>query len=183
MLLAILQEFLPPHDPAYYCWFDIRHTYVAHILGSWGKHEAILPLRDTLTRLWQIEQQASPDEDQQLLSHYQDALAYALGQLGAFDLLSAMDISQERKRFWRVIAMMGYLNAEHTFKKSVLQIVQGAFNSEELSAFLTLVSTLLQEHMGMSQADADFALQHFDSYYFDRWGPPIMSWSQCRDTG
>jgi hypothetical protein len=42
------------------------------------------------------------------------------------------------------------------------------------------VSTLLQEQMGMSAEEADFAVKNYDGDYFDRWGLPIVTHSQCR---
>lgn len=181
VLVDMLQEFLPPHPPVVHDWFDVEHIQIAHILGSWGKHDAIFPLNQTLGRLWQSEQQRSADEDGAVWWYYQDALVYALGQLGAFDVVAGLDVPKERKRFWQVTAIMGYLNAQHLFKKTPWQIVQAAFENEELTAFLTLVSTLLQEHMGLSPTEADFAVQNYDGDYFDRWGPPLMSWSKCKD--
>ena len=130
--------------------------------------------------MWQGEQQRSADEDGSLWWYYQDALVYALGQLAAFEAVAALDVPPERKRFWAVTAIMGYLNAEHLFHKTPWQIVQAADESEELTAFLRLVSTLLQKHIDMSPTDAAFAVQNYDSDYFDRWGPPLVSWGQCK---
>lgn len=169
VLIDMLQEFLPPHPPITNNWFDIEHIHIAHIFGSWGKRDAIAPLHQTLVRLWQSELLRSAKEDGTVWWYYQDALVYALGQLEAFDLLATLDIPQKRKRFWQVTAIMGYLNAERLFHKNPVQIVQAAFNSEELTAFLALVVTLLHEHMAMSPTEADFAVRNYDSDYFVRW--------------
>jgi hypothetical protein len=180
VLVDMLQEFLPPNPPVVYEWYELEHPHIARLLGTWGKREAIKPLRDTLAKLWQVEQHPPADRSPQILWNYQDALVYALGQLGAFDALTNLNIPQERARFWKVTEVMGYLNAEHCFKKGVLQIVQGARFEKPLAEFLTLVSTLLQEKMGMSAEEADFAVKNYDSDYFDRWGPPLVTHSQCR---
>jgi hypothetical protein len=180
VLIDMLQEFLPPHAPVEYDWYDVRHTTVAHILGVWGRHDAIEPLHDTLAKLWQVEQQRSADDDAQGWWQYQDALVYALGRLEAFDALADLNISQERTRFWKVTLVMGYLNATHLYRRPVVRIVQDARSDAALAEFLTLVSTLLQEKTGMSLEEADFAVKNYDGDYFDRWGPPIVTYSQCR---
>jgi hypothetical protein len=180
VLVDMLQEFLPPNPPVVYEWYEVRHISVARILGVWGKREAIEPLRDTLTKLWQAEQHPPADRDPQVVWDYQDALVYALGQLGAFDTFADLNIPQERTRFWKVTLVMGCLNATHLYRRPVVRIVQDARSDAALAEFLTLVATLLQEKMGMSLEEADFAVKNYDGDYFDRWGPPIATHSQCR---
>lgn len=114
VLLNMLQEFLPPHpsDPSFDGdWYDVQHIHVANILGSWGNRAAIPALRDTLAQMWQIEQQHSSNESPQMWWPYQDALAYALGQLGAFEALTDLKLTQQRVHLWSVNLVMGYLNA------------------------------------------------------------------------
>ena len=181
MLINMLQEFLPPHPAVEFDWYDVQHMHVASILGSWGKHAAIPALCDTLARMWQVEQQRSPDEDAQMWWHYQDALTYALGQLGAFNALADLELPQSLVRLWTVNIVMGYLNAEKIYKKNVLGIILDAPLHEELAAFLALVSALLQEKMGLSPQEATSSIENYGHDYFDRWGPTVMSWSKCKN--
>lgn len=169
MLIGMLQEFLPPNPPAEYDWYETTHGTVASILGTWGKREAVEPLRDTLAKLWQAELNPRQDRPPQLVSYYQDAVVYALGQLEAFDALKSLDISPERKRFWMVTLVMGYLNAEHLYKSPVRDLVLDIHLDTVLPGFLKLASTLLQEKMGISAEDADVALRNYRHDYFDRW--------------
>lgn len=178
-LLNMLQEFLPPH-PVENDWYDVQHLYVASILGSWGNQAAIPALRDTLTRLWQTEQQQPAGGELEAWWHYQDALAYTLGQLQAFEALADLNAPLPRRRLWMVNLIMGYLNAEKIYHKGVLRIIQEAPLNEELAAFLKLVATLLQEKLSLSQQEAASSIENYADTYFDRWGPSIARWSQCK---
>lgn len=181
VLTHMLQEFLPPHPTVEFDWYDVQHMHVASILGSWGKSAAIPALRETLARTWQIEQQRSGDEDAQMCWHYQDTLTYALGQLGAFDALTDLKIPPPLERLWTVNIVMGYLNAEKAYHKKVLSIILDAPLHEELAAFLALLSAVLHEKMGLSAQEAASCIENYGQDYFDRWGPPTMSWTQCKD--
>jgi hypothetical protein len=169
VLIGMLQEFLPPNPPGDYDWYETTHSAVASILGLWGKREAVEPLRDTLAKLWRAELNPRQDRPPQLVSYYADAVVYALGQLETFDALNDLDISLQRKRFWTVTLVMGYLNAEHLYKKSVLQIIQDGLLHTNLGEFLRLASDLLREKLGMSPEEADVAVKNYDGHYFDRW--------------
>lgn len=169
ILVDMLQEFLPPNPPVEYEWYETTHDAVAYALGAWGKPTAIEPLRDTLAKLWQAELNPRQDRPPQFVSYSQDAVVYALGLLGDFQALNDLDILPERKRFWMVTLVMGYLNAEYLYKKSVLQIVQDGRLNTNLAEFLRLVSDQLQEKMGMSFEETEVAIKSYDSHYFDRW--------------
>lgn len=170
VLIGMLQELLSSHAPVDDCWYEIEQSRIAYILGSWGKQEAIKPLRDTLAKLWEVEQHPRPDREPQLLWDYEDAVVYALGQLEDFDALADLDIPAERKRFWMVTQAMGYLNARHVYGgKPVWMIAQKTYPDETLGAFLVLVSEVLHEKLGMVPGEADAAVKNYDGHYFDRW--------------
>lgn len=167
-LVGMLSEFLsslPLEDS----WFVFKLPYVASLLGSWGKEEAIPALRDTLAKLWQIEQEVGEQEDFQTWWHYQDALVYALGQLGAFDALTGLNIASPRIRLWQVTMVMGYLNAMQTYKQTIVDILQDTSRNEGRIAFLALVSELLRQTMGWSESDAATFSEDYQRDYFGRW--------------
>ncbi len=169
-LMRMLQEFLssPPLEDS---WFAFKLPYVASLLGSWGKEEAISALRDTLAKLWQIEQEIGEQEDFQTWWHVQDALAYALGQLGAFDALGEVDALPSRLKLWQVTLVMGYLNTKKVSKGFITDVFQETDRTEEQAALLGLVSNLLQQKMGFSKSEAEGA-KLSESYlqeYFGRW--------------
>lgn len=168
ILIDMLQEFLPPHPPVEYDWYDIQHMHVARILGSWGKQEAIPALRDTLARLWRVEQERFVHQMPQMWWPYQEELAYALGQLGAFDALISLEVSRPRNRFWSVNLVMGYLNAEKIYRKDALGIILDASLNEDIATFLEGVSSLLQQKMGFSPQEATACIESYADEYFDR---------------
>lgn len=180
VLIRMLQEFFPPGFSSEDGWYEIEHIEIAEILGSWGKPEAIEPLCDTLAKMWRVEQQRSKNVDPQIWWLYQDALVYALGQLGVFNALINLDISMERRRFWTVTLIMGYLHARHLYKKPPVYLAQDAYSDADLAEFLTLVSVILQEKTGMSPEDADFAVQQYVSDYYDRW--KLQDWQRWVDS-
>jgi hypothetical protein len=169
VLIGMLHEFFPPDFPLEDGWFELQHIKIAKILGSWGKREAIGPLRSELAEMWRAEQQQSKNVEQQMWWHYQDALVYALGQLGDFDALTELNTPPERRRFWIVTLVMGYLHAQHLYKKPPLYLAIDAHHDPELAEFLTLVSSVLQEKMGMSPEEANFAVKNYANDYYDRW--------------
>lgn len=171
VLLNMLQEFLPPH-PHYsvdHDWYDVQHIHVANILGSWGNPAAIPALHDTLTKMWQIEQSRSFDANPQMWWPYQDALAYALGQLGAFDVLTDLNLTQQRKHLWSVNLVMGYLNARKIYKKDIWGIILDLSLHGDTTKFLDLVATLLEEKMGLTPQEAQSFLKVYSDDYTERW--------------
>ena len=177
-LVGMLQEFLPS-SPLMDSWFAFKQPYVAHLLGSWGKEEAISALRDTLAKLWQIEQEVGEQEDFQTWWHYQDALVYALGQLGVFDALTGLNIALPRIRLWQVTVVMGYLNAMQTYRQTIVDILQDTSRNEGRIAFLALVPELLQQTMGWSESDAATFSEDYQRDYFGRWGE--NQWGRTHD--
>lgn len=54
---------------------------------------------------------------------YQDELAYALGQIGAFDALVSLNVPADRKRVWTVNPAMGYLNVQERYCTTCLGFI------------------------------------------------------------
>ncbi|HEU0001450.1 MAG TPA: HEAT repeat domain-containing protein [Ktedonobacteraceae bacterium] len=159
VLIQMLQEFFPPHPPADYSWYDVKHMHVAHLLGSWGKQEAVAALKETLQHIWRAELQLKAQgDDVQMEAHYEDALAYALGQLGAFDALADLEASPSRHKLWAITLVLGYLNMERLARDTLLGFLAGPFGKENRAALLAPVPALLQEKMGFSEQEAaDFS--------------------------
>jgi hypothetical protein len=89
--------------------------------------------------------------------------------LGDFDALTELNTPPERSRFWIVTLVMGYLHAQHLYKKPAVYLAIDAHQDTELAEFLTLVSSVLQEKMGISPEEADFAVKNCANDYYDRW--------------
>lgn len=170
VLIDMLQEYLPPPPSplAEYDWFEMKHIHVANLLGRWRDSSTISVLRSTLERVWQLEQ-ASPHPRATFYWDYQEALAYALGQLGSFDALTNMALPPARLRYWTMHMAMGYLNAEHQYRnvaKSILQDMHYDGTYKELGKLLLHV---LQEKVGLSSQEANFFLQSFNDDHAGIW--------------
>lgn len=163
VLIKMLQEFLPqpPSNQAEYDWFEIQHMHVASLLGRWGDTSAIPVLRDTLERVWLVEQQ-HPDTNVQIWWHYQEALAYALGQLGTLDVLIDMKLPIYRYRYWTIHNVMGYLNAEECHKNSVIRIMQQMTPFGQYRDLYTLLLQVLQQKVGLSLQEAELFIQSYN---------------------
>lgn len=162
VLLHMAQEFLPPHLPVQYDWYDVRHIDVARLLGKWGREEAAPVLQNTLYDLWREEQQTQGDV--QLWWKYEDALVYALGQLGVFNALVAMP-AHPRRSFWEITLVLGYLNAEEETKKTRIEM---ALDQQE-DSLLALVPALLKEQLKWSDQDATCWQTMYQREYLARW--------------
>ena len=173
VLIQALQEFLPPpHTPpgeVGHDWFDMKHMAVAALLSQWKNPSVIAALRETLVRVWQVERDAPAHKDLQMWSHYEDALAYALGRLGTFDMLATLDESELRKRLCAVNMAMGYLNVREYYRTGIMQLLSGPIFEEAYQELLTLLLQVLQQKIGLSRQEATSYLQSYCSDYFDRW--------------
>jgi len=76
--------------------------HIADLRGPW-KDPVLAPvLWEKLARVWQVERDAPAQEDPPKWWHYQDELAYALGQLGAFDVPTFLEVPAPSQRVWTV---------------------------------------------------------------------------------
>lgn len=156
VLLGILQEFLSPQALEDNDWYDVHHIFVAGIIGSWGKQEAVPVLQEVLARLWQTEQQPAT-QDIQMWWHYQDTIVATLGNLGAFEALSHLEASQSRKMFWAVTLLLGYLGyLENTAmpQATIMGLLSEAWQKNEWAGRLALIPDLLQSRMGFAASEA-----------------------------
>lgn len=170
-LIQMLQEFFPPHLPVECDWYDVKHMHVAHIFGSWGKQEAIEAIKETLQRIWQAEEKMRAEgQDIQMEAYYEDALAYALGQLGAFDALADLEVSPSRRKFWAITLVLGYLNVEHLAHNTLIGLLVDVPGNKELAELLSPVPALLQEKMDFSKQESAAFSEIYQNEYFSRLG-------------
>ncbi len=175
VLVQMLHEFLPPpYTPlgeAGPDWFEIEHLHVAHLLGRWGDVALIPIVRETLVRVWQVERDAPENINEvgtQDLRLYQDELAYALGQLGAFNALTGLDALAPRYRVWTVNLAFGYLNAQDRYRNNCIGLITDlSFGKHrDLS---TLLLQVLHQQVGLSVQEARAYVQGYGEDYFHEW--------------
>ncbi len=179
VLVQMLQEFLPPPYTALGevgpDWFEVGHLRVAHLLGRWGNPALIPILRETLAQVWRVERDAPKNINQagtQLRWHYQDQLAYALGQLGAFDALTGLEVPAPRIRVWTVNLAMGYLNAQDRYRSNCIGIIGDPVHAGAYQELHPLLLQVLQERVGLTFQEASSYLQGYGGDYFSRWNEP-----------
>jgi hypothetical protein len=139
----------------------LRST-VALVLGSWNNPHAIPALRDALHTAWIVEQQSTPFSARKEICSdgwhvYQDRLAYALGQLGAFGMLLNLDTPADRLSIALVYLIIGslQLSAEDKF---VPELTQYLFSSlADPVPFFTVV----EERFGWSREELNSFLLQF----------------------
>lgn len=168
VLLQMAQEFLPPHPlPVEYNWYDVRHIDVARLLGRWGKAEAVPMLQQTLAQLWAAEQQAPQGAEFQLWWAYEDALVYALGQLGQLDTIEVLNLAArpDRKVLWDITLILGYLGAEEVLKKQVIEISLDAPTESPAN----LVPLLLEDRLNWTVQEAVRWAERFGQAYLARF--------------
>jgi hypothetical protein len=176
VLVQMLGEFLPPpYTPLGEVgpdWFEVQHMHVADLLGRWGDPALIPALRETLVRVWQVEREAPEHMNQagtQLRWDYQDELAYALGQLGAFDALSGLEVPAHRKRVWMVNLAMGYLNVQDRYRTTCLGFLGDPMQVQAYHDLFPLLLQVLQQQPGLSRQEATAYLQGYGHDYFRRF--------------
>ena len=173
VLIQMLLEFLPPpYTPLGEVgpdWFEIEHLQVAHLLGRWGDHALIPTLRETLMRVWQAERDAPADINHASIDHgrlYQDELAYALGQLGAFDVLTGLMVPTPRKRVWMVNLALGYLNVQEHYRTNCIGFIGDPMHVANYQNLLPLLLQVLHQRLGLSSQEAASYLQEYGEDYF-----------------
>jgi hypothetical protein len=163
MLVQMLQEFLPPPPSTHaeYDWFEVEHMHVARLLGYYGDTSIIPTLSETLERIWLLEQQ-HPDANVQWWWYYQEALAYALGQLGTLDAPTNMQLPIYRYRYWTIHSAMGYLNAEESYKNSIVRIMQPMIDYGQYRDLYKLLLQVLQQKVGLSLQEAELFIRSYN---------------------
>lgn len=173
VLLEILQEFLPPQTLEHDDWYDVHHIFVAGMVGSWGKQEAIPVLQEVLARLWQAEQEPAT-QDAQLWWHYQDAVVAALGNIGAFYAIAYIEASRSRKMFWAVTLILGYLGYLEKVgmpQVTILNLLNDARKRDAGTERLALLPDLLQNRMGFTASEAMAFAETYEQECFARLEP------------
>jgi len=178
VLVHLLQEFLPPpYTPRGEVgpdWFEMEQLYVARLLGPWRDPALIPALSETLMRVFQIERHAPAHEDLQIWREYQDELAYALGQLGAFNALTSLDAPAPRKRVWTVNMAMGYLNVQERYRSTCIGLFGDPVHVRDYQELHPFLLQVLQQKVGLSLLEATSYLQGYGGDYFSQWGSGLQ---------
>jgi hypothetical protein len=164
VLQTMLLEFLPsptlpfaeqePIDPLYDFW----RPNVAHLLGNWLRPDLIPLFAQALALFWKlILKDAHPGKTSWI--HCQDELAYALGRLGAFHLLTELEFPASGLRLAMVQMALGYLHVRARFPYGYLSDFSGL--SVRNPDLVEEVISVLEQQVGLPRLERKRFLLEF----------------------
>ena len=170
VLCAMLTAFFPPKEqPASVAdgrWFyNGCRLEAIMIIAEWARPEVIPELLKALQAYWDLEQAIIEHSHFGIGSDYwrrcQGRVAYALGWLGTFDLLSTMDVGEQRRLAWNVYLALGNMHAH-------IGIPDVFMNFEEYigksRGFHDLVCYVLEEQLGLSEEEQERCLNAYFAF-------------------
>jgi hypothetical protein len=129
--------------PGFSNWLFFTCEQIAVLFGEWGPSSVIPVLRQVFVRLWEQEKQGIYYEH---IDRYQDALMFALGQRGAFGVVSGLDVSPHRLRLAMISLARGYLRAGEQVDGFAQRGISGADLERE-------VATVLEDRFGLTREE------------------------------
>jgi hypothetical protein len=161
ILVQTLNEFLPPQmhplerEGGLYNFWRIK---AVSLLAAWGRNKVVPVLRQALVKGWEFEQ-VEQNKRKQIWHPYQDELVYALGQLGAFGVLSDISFPSAPLHLWIVTLACGSLQARTHYGDVLTQI---QINQTLKDA----VAQVLEQRFGLSTKEqVEYIDQYVDEYF------------------
>jgi len=172
-----------------YEWYLRQRSECALVLGAWGNPVAVLPLTRALQAAWEMEQawryyEGLDESGPEIWHFFQDRLAFALGQLGAWDALWSLDFPETHGLVARVYQVLGALQVNDTdifyttgvnylFNDSSVYLRDRASMAQAGMTVHPFVEParakgLLAEHFGLSPTEQQAYLEHFSDAWHER---------------
>lgn len=159
-----------------YEWYLCQRSECALLLGAWGNPVVVPKLCEALQAAWKMEQEW-PDyigEENAcgptMWYFFQDSLTFALGQLGAWDALSAVAFPEKHLCIAQIYLALGALqgNDSSLFYKwhNVFRYAPEA----EIYAFVESapIRRFLAEHFAVSETEQEGALLRWPHIWYER---------------
>ena len=146
-------------------WYESYRGLVAYLLGSWDNPRLVPLLRQALQASWQREQQVRTPVplfpwawDLSSYHTFQDALAFALGRLGAFGALMQLEFPASRLRIALFNLVLGHLSASkgYRYRDLPLQLLLDTALRED-------VFLVLEQQFGVSADEGAEMIKQFTS--------------------
>lgn len=154
-----------------YDWHLCHRVTIAQVFGDWKDPRAIPVLRQALAHCWRIEQLPAEQGGiprggylKEAWHRLEDKLAYALGQLEAWNALDELELPQERFSLARMYLVFGalHVNLHSLYNGDILRlVVAGTINSHA-------VRRVLHEQFGLDATLARDQLTMFEQWYQNR---------------
>jgi hypothetical protein len=161
-----------------YDWYTIHRVTITNLLGRWGDPRAIPNLRQALRICWEFEQLPHsrgglPDPFlREVWQHLEDDLAYALGQLKAWDALDELDFPPSRLLLARMYLVFGSLQVNihnlpivNIHNLSIMSFTN-LINDEPIDS--DHIIKVLQKRFSLTESGCEIFLQQFPQYYQER---------------
>lgn len=172
-----------------YEWYIRQRSEIAIVLGTWGNPVVVPKLSEALQAAWRMEQDwpdyEGPDESGPTIWHFfQDHLAFALGQLGAWDTSLLAYLPQIHLLVARVYLILGSLQVSDSgifYRLSIYNLfrdspkyLQDRISREKagigVDPFIepALVKQLLSKQFGLSLIEQEEYLVRFSKAWYER---------------
>lgn len=166
-------------------WLRSQLYRVPLLLGAWGRPEAIVILRQAWEACWQSERSSAAFvqkvEHHERWHELEDRLAYALGQLGAWGVLSTLNLPPLHRQVAMIFLALGSLqiNTRKLFALDMTTCVfhEASYSPISLKMFAAnptgpifgdpaVVAQILLARFGLSEAQQQECIQGFDRQHF-----------------
>lgn len=190
-----------------YEWYMHQRWECALVLGAWGNPCVVPRLREALETAWKMEQMW-PDyegfqDGPEIWHAFQDRLAFALGQLGAWHALLDLDLPEKRLLIATIYLALGALQVQNTLifygdeARDLFSVPSETWTNfwqefwrergvEKPFVEPALVKQLLARHLGFSETEQDQYLWRFPEALSGRdkesRPAPQQQWSGQSDT-
>lgn len=172
-----------------YEWYLHQRSECALVLGAWGNPVAVPPLTRALQAAWKMEQawryyQGLDEYGPEIWHFFQDRLAFALGQLGAWDALLSLDFPETYVHVARVYQVLGALQVDDAnifdgpgvndlfndspeYLRTRASMEQAGMGVEPFVE-PARAKGLLAEHFGLSPVEQQTYLEQFSNAWHER---------------
>ncbi len=141
-------------------WYETQRGRAALLLAEWNDPQIVPLLRQALQATWQREQERATQTGQRSFTpHPENAIAFALGKLGAFGTLLPLEQPSPRLRIALIHVALGYLYTRgHRYRNIMMELGERTLLGKE-------VIRVLEEHVGVTTAQARAIIEQFlDDY-------------------
>lgn len=141
-------------------WYETQRGRAALLLAAWNDPQLVPLLRQALQASWQRGQErATQTGERSFPPHSEDAIAFALGKLGAFGALLPLEQPSPRLRIALIHVALGYLYTRgHRYHNIMMELGERTPLGKE-------VIRVLEEHVGVSTAQARAIIGQFRDDY------------------
>jgi hypothetical protein len=145
-------------------WYDECRIEAVSLLAACTEPSLIPTMRQAFIIIWKLVQAGHPH----LFGYsYQDELTYALGQRGAFGVLTGLDLPPPHRKTAMVYLALGYLQAKTRYRRIISELMLNETLQQE-------VAEVLAQRFGLSEEEREDCVANYydNSGARKRYGQP-----------